>query len=1564
MARVSNRLTAGVFVLLLVLSTSSSFLLSDGVRETDATSFNPEWVRFDVRDGVYNDAFGLLDEQLSGENRAPRADATFGTFDDQGLELLRPVPAEFLEPRFDALLLIVSNDMRLHDVRSELSDQPGLAVREFIAPSGLLVQGTPTALSQAGEHPAIITAHAVPIGMFLHEDLMDIVLLEEGETALQGLLLRMDGWRDDAGPLDTVSLSDDTGITLNQHLGAVAGEVFDEWRAWDTGRYEGTLSEVDLPTLLRQPSLMQLRPDPAFSAFNDQSRGHMKTSTMTTYFTTDLDGSGQIVAVADAGLDEDHGDFGTRVVGNYDVIGDGSTADKHSGHGTHVSCTVLGDGFRGGYGGVAQAADLYFQAMENDNTGNFQSPSLNNLLNTAYNAGARTHTNSWGSSAASQQAKYNSETEDVDDRANYYDRYYNGVEGLTILFAAGNDGPNSGTVSPPATAKNVISVGNHKNRYSGSPDVMMSGSSRGPTEDGRIKPDLVAPGGYVRSCRAQEAGDTGSATWTSNYYLEYTGTSMATPNAAGAALMVREYLEEIAQRPSPQGALVKGLLVLGAQDIGSRDIPNDDEGWGRINLRNSLAPPGGQGIWVDDRSVMSGTGNSKSYAFNVSQGNGLFKVVLTWSDERGSRFSTAQLVNDLDLEVTAPDGTVYLGNDFSNGRSATGGTRDSINNLEVVLIDAAATGTWTVKVRDAQHSGSKTQPYALAVLGHGVNDLRPDPKVVPEAFEMNVGIPQVDDPVQLTTSFFNFGNVKADAFPIAFEVNGVEQARTSIELGAGSSKVVMWPWTPAVSGATTLSFIIDPDDAMEEIREDNNRLDVQVNVTAPGVKLETATPILTLQSSEITTTSWNISLTNTALLATNASMQTGEVIHVETGQTMPWYVGSTDSNFSMEGQASESIIVTLVHPAPPAPGTYRIDLLALDVDNGVDYPLEIDMFVPDLPEAAVEFDYQVVPVHPSDPTNMTVRFYNNGNAPIGYDLFLEAPAGWQAGFTNLGSEAGALSGSTGLIDSEAYRAVGLMFTPPQVMTAAGAERVVKLTAVSQTEQQELTVFEIPIQVMTVRDLYIDLESSIGTLRPDSSVTLRYSLEHKGNVDFNLTPSFELPSGWSVTSALEVVDLPWATSKNLLYTLEAGSNARTGTIKFHLDNGSDRFTWESTLNVEILPEPTLTFVGLELEDGTTYGTLQGAGSHPSGESLKFTWLLGNDAETVWSPSASLQLDPGLFGECTPVDPVGMGDVSPVVCNVLIAANMAPMSEPSFTLVLNDAGVERTTTVGLLVAPNEQVSWDIDSVPGLTTGQERQVTVEITNTGNTALQRQVMAEAPPKWSVSVDGNDIVDLEVGQSVLVRLNVRADTPGSESITVKLAQSTASEPTFTFAMTSSGEPIGTSGESGLDSSLAVALLFAVLLVAFATLGVSALRGRIEPEKGPHVASLPMPMPAPAPAAQASSPPDEARVQRAPPATLPPAQQKQSNPRATPVETVNITYNIVQNVQDSVIQGNVGLNKEAPMCWTCRQPITTTIVGCPGCGARYHADAAGGCTASSVASCVNCGGPSSAFLKA
>ena len=196
MAGVSNRLSAGVFVLLLLFSTSSSLLLPRGDGGNEVSTFNPDWVRFEVSDDVYREALGVMDGSLADETRDSLAITPLGTFDATGFTLERPVPESFLEPRFDVLMLIVSNDMRFHDVRLELEQVPGLAVREFISPSGLMVQGTPAALQEAELHGAVLTSHAVPIGMFLHPDLMDVVLLNEGESAVGDLLLRLDGWRD------------------------------------------------------------------------------------------------------------------------------------------------------------------------------------------------------------------------------------------------------------------------------------------------------------------------------------------------------------------------------------------------------------------------------------------------------------------------------------------------------------------------------------------------------------------------------------------------------------------------------------------------------------------------------------------------------------------------------------------------------------------------------------------------------------------------------------------------------------------------------------------------------------------------------------------------------------------------------------------------------------------------------------------------------------------------------------------------------------------------------------------------------------------------------------------------------------------------------------------------------------------------------------------------------------------------------------------------------------------------------------------------------------------------
>jgi len=1468
-----------------------------------------EWVQFDLVDGTYLDAVGYESSSSINEDRLEIAKSRIGTFDSDGFQLERPIPSDWMTPRLDLGLVIVSNEVMMLDVRQKIGDAPGLVVREFIAPSGLLIQGTPAALSSVHHIEGIQSHHQIPAAMMLDELILDVLMLENGEEALLNTTMRIEGWRDEVGPLEGIQIVDSSGTILEQKVSEIIPFAFSDSHQWDAGRYRGTLLTEDILGIASQPSLRILRFEPSFSVENNQARTHMKTSQMTSYFTTDLDGTGQIIAVADSGLDEDHGDFGTRIISSNDVIGDGSTADKHSGHGTHVACTVLGDGFRGGYSGVVPSAELYFQAMENDNTGNFQSPSLNYLLNSAYSAGAYTHTNSWGSSLESNQGKYTSESEDVDDRSNYYDRYYNGRNGLTILFAAGNDGPDTGTVGSPSTAKNTITVGNHQNRYSGAPDSIMTGSSRGPTDDGRIKPDVLAPGGYVRSCKAQEATDTESSTWSNSNYLEYTGTSMATPNAAGAALMVREYLEEIAQRPSPQGALVKALLILGAQDIGTRDIPNDDEGWGRIDLRNTLAPPSGQGIWVDDRSVVSSTGNTKTYTFNISQGNSGFKAVLAWSDERGSPFSSTQLVNDIDLQVTDPSGQLYLGNDFANGRSTTGGTADGINNVEVVLVDTAEVGIWTVVVKDSYHGGSRAQPFAIAVMGNGVNDLRPDPTMVEEEFSMSVTIPQVGDQLQLNTKIFNVGNVRADFFDIRFEVDGTEIESKNIDIGAGSTKSQAWYWTPQTSGQSTLSFIIDPSDEIEEILEDNNRHDISVNVTAPGVKLSAESQTLMLLNTSQTTTSWPLQLTNTALISTNASLVTQGVINEGTGETLTWYVGSNQSNFTLDGQETAEIVVTLVHPAPPTPGTYRIDLLGLDVDNSVTYPYMLYFEVPDLPDLRLEYDYQIVPVSPIDSTSIDIRLFNIGNANIGYDLFLEAPAGWDAGFDTLSSEPGASSGSTGLIEKENHKVIGMSFTPPQVMTGAGAERLVRLTAISQTEIVESWIFDIPIKVETVEQVDVYLESNIGVLRPDSSFSMLFSLEHRGNIDLSFTPSFELPPGWTVSSGLEPFDLPWASSKNLLFGITGDGTGAAGTVKLHLDNGSQRITWSGELNVENLAQPTINFVGLEY-GGESWNTPFGQGSHPTGVPLEFTWLIGNDADVVWQPTASVSLSSGLFGECSQLNEIGLGQFEPVMCTVIIASSMEPLSEPSFTLRISGNGVEATENVGLLVATVNEASWVQERNTAFTTGTQEELQVTLTNSGNIAFSHKLVITEPKNWNADLDGNDIINLEPGESTKLRLMVRADRPIDGSIQLSLQGAEGmTNSTFLVQVTSTGEPIGTSGESLPTGGIFIGLLIVILLAAGAFI--------VQRQKPNHDSPMPIPYQVPA-----------------------------ANFKPVPVLSTSEP------------------DASAPMCWSCRKPISGLMLGCPGCGARYHRSGQENCSASELDQCLNCPTPSTSFVEA
>lgn len=1402
-------------ILLILLLSPWSSLIQSEEDEQPSSLMADDFEQFSIRTDAYSDFVGELDTSIEYEQRPIEANSRIGVFTTHGLETSRPLSSDVLEPRNDVRLLLVNNERNLFDVRSELSEVQGLEVREYISPSGLLVQGTVDGFDTAMGVDGIEDQLLVPLAMFLDDVFLDAMLFEQETAAIYGQEIRLEGWRSEQ-TLDIISIHDANGLGIEQDLNDVANLAMDEVVKLDDGRYRGLLSVDDVLDIVRQPSVMWLRFEPQMTFSNDQSKNHMKITTMRSYFTTDLDGSGQIVAVADSGLDEDHGDFGTRVIGNFDVIGDGSTADKHSGHGTHVACTVLGDGTKGGYAGVAPDANLYFQAMENDNTGNFQSPSLNYLLNTAYNSGARIHTNSWGSSAASNQGKYTSESEDVDDRANNYDRVYNGVEGLTILFAAGNDGPNAGTVSSPSTAKNSVTVGNHQARYNGAPDNLMSGSSRGPTDDGRIKPDIIAPGGYVRSCRAQEAQDIVGSSWQSTWYLEYTGTSMATPNAAGASALIREYLLEIAQRPSPQGALIKALLVLGAQDINTRDIPNNDEGWGRVNLKETLAPSQGRGIWVDDRSVLSNTGQSKSYVFNVTFANSQLKTVLAWSDARGSRFSNNQLVNNLDLEVESPDGTIYLGNDFANGRSTTGGTKDDVNNLEVVLIDTAMKGIWTVRVKDGLHGGSNTQPFAIAVSGQGVNDLRPDPQVVANSMILNVSIPQVGDQVRLTTEVFNAGNIKAESVDLAFVIDGVEEDRKTVDINPGASRQSTWYWTPSQSGTATLELKVDPDDTVDEIQENNNLLTTIVDVTAPGVKVTSNVTEQVVQFASQTTASWNLTLENTALIETNASIDVLGVSRVSDGTTVPWYVGMTASNFTLQGKGKASISVTIVYPQAPEPGMYEINVVGIDVDNAITYPYQLYLHVLDIPEFRIEYDYETVPVHPANPTNLSVRVYNDGNTEIGYDLFLQAPSGWSAGFQDLGSEPGASSGSTGLITKQGQKDVELQFIPPQVSTAAGAERMVRLTAISQTDPSQTWEIDIPIRVMEVREVEIVLESNIGTPRPDATLNLLFTIENRGNVDITFNPSMSLPTGWQVQSTLQPIEMAWTdNSKNILISIVGNGDALSGQLTLNLDNGSDRYSWSSDLEVLALPEPELTFKSLDFEDGRTFDHPFGPGSHPADQELIFTWLLTNEAETVWRPDISISLSQGLFGDCLDVTQVASGDVVPVICSIIIPSTIEVGSQPDFSFTLSGDEVSLVEGTSLLVAESRGVDWKVTGLSTIDDSGSGTIQIRLTNTGNVQLSHRLELQTTEGLTASLVEEDIVNMVAGDSQQFTVVITGLASGLQQITFQLTgtqEVSTSTTTVDIDVTASFSETKSNSQTLLYSSIGIILVAVILL--------------------------------------------------------------------------------------------------------------------------------------------------------
>ena len=527
-----------------------------------------------------------------------------------------------------------------------------------------------------------------------------------------------------------------------------------------------------------------------------------------------FDASGFVVDVADSGIDN-----GTTAPGHFGLYRNGDTSassrvaysrfepQNHvtgtlsgcDGHGTLNSHIIANfDNYTGfqhrdsagySYGvGVCPfvkvgASVIFDNSVPNND---YTDPNFNTMASDAYGSGARISNNSWGSDV---NGDYDIDSQTYDKLVRDAQSGVSGNQEMIFAFAAGNAGPctpkKSQGIDSPGSAKNVITVGAASNVRSlsasnggsdangtdacgetdanaATADDISCSSSRGPCSDGRMKPDLVAPGIHITGgvpqnspppsplslgsaldcfdalgvCALPNSGTTGN---TNNFfplgqqfYTESSGTSHATPVVAGACALVRQYfINNSLAVPSP--AMTKAFLMNSARYLTGSDANDNlwspNQGMGEVNLGTAFD---GVARFLRDQvpaDKFTGTGQRLAFAGQVADGSKPFRVTIAWTDAPGNTTGNAYN-NNLDLVVNI-GGKSYKGNDFNGQYSTTGGIADAKNNVESVFLPAGVTGNFTVLVTAANinsdgvpnEAPALDQDFALVIYnGNATNE--------------------------------------------------------------------------------------------------------------------------------------------------------------------------------------------------------------------------------------------------------------------------------------------------------------------------------------------------------------------------------------------------------------------------------------------------------------------------------------------------------------------------------------------------------------------------------------------------------------------------------------------------------------------------------------------------------------------------------------------------------------------------------------------------------------------------------------------------------------------------
>ena len=395
---------------------------------------------------------------------------------------------------------------------------------------------------------------------------------------------------------------------------------------------------------------------------------------------------------------------------------DFGSSDVFGNHATHVAGTIIAKGTNANSKGMAPKAEVKSYDWDSDSIEALEEATENALLLSNHSYGVPVQQND---NFNYLMGSYSAESREWDQIA-YAAEYY-----LPVI-SAGNDGGeeyNGGLANGydklvgNKTSKNTMVVANASNPYiQENGDLLFMNinpsSSQGPTDDGRIKPDISGDGTSVYSCAAT----------TNNSYYTATGTSMAAPNISGTLLLIQEYYNQLNNK-FMKAATLKALACHTADDDNTVG-PDPIFGWGLLNAKVAA-----ETILNDNNSlaqIYEGTlSQGETYTYEFSSGNnGELKATLCWTDPPAAVNSSlnspqSTLINDLDLRVIG-NGTTYYPWKLNPSSPQSWATNDSDNNVDTVegiIVNAASSGDYTITVSHKGNLQSGTQNFSLIITG-------------------------------------------------------------------------------------------------------------------------------------------------------------------------------------------------------------------------------------------------------------------------------------------------------------------------------------------------------------------------------------------------------------------------------------------------------------------------------------------------------------------------------------------------------------------------------------------------------------------------------------------------------------------------------------------------------------------------------------------------------------------------------------------------------------------------------------------------------------------------------